>query len=593
MTRRPFRAVPLLAGTLLLAVPAAASAAEVSATDIAINSIWVVLAAILVLFMQAGFAMLETGLSRMKNAAAVVGKIVINLSISFLMFWAVGFSLAFGTGSGFIGSSGWFLDKSNSAVDFASLVYSNTPVEAQFFFQVAFVAVSLAIVFGTMLDRTKFIGYVIFGVIFTGFIYPTVAHWTWGGGWLFARGFQDFAGSSIVHLQGALAALAGTLILGPRIGKFRDRKAVPIPGHSIPFAILWVGWMGFNGGSFLNAVGMNFADVIVNTNLAAAAGVIGATLGSLVMFKTLDVSQMGNGAIAGLVAITAPCAFVDPWAAVVIGLVAGLIVPPLVVLVDRLRVDDPIGCLPVHGVAGIWGTLSAGLFAVPERATALAVGKGGLFYGEGGHQLWVQFYGIAATIGFTLTASLIVFAAVSASARSTSLPDSTFPSTACTDTRSASSMCPTRPPRPTSRPSPSPCPRRTPRSRPRQPKECKRREEDRGFHPARGLRGHPGPPGAHGASVHERERGQGIGSPEGLHRELSRSQDHHLPPAQAQVGGGRRRRRRGPRGGRHPRARPHGRAGGREDLRVRHRGRHPRADRGAWHGGARAASRRG
>jgi Amt family ammonium transporter len=176
--------------------------------------------------------------------------------------------------------------------------------------------------------------------------------------------------------------------------------------------ILWVGWMGFNPGSFLNAVGVNFADVAVNTNLAAAAGVIGATIGSLVMFRTLDVSQMGNGAIAALVAITAPCAFVDPWAAVLIGFVAGIIVPPLVVAIDKIRVDDPIGALPVHGIAGIWGTLACGLFATEERAASLGVGDGGLFDTGSGHQLWVQFYGVAATIGFTFTASFIVFAAI-------------------------------------------------------------------------------------------------------------------------------------------------------------------------------------
>jgi Amt family ammonium transporter len=415
MRRRSLRAVPLLAGALLLGAPAFAAAAEVSPTDIAINSIWVVVAAVLVLFMQAGFAMLEVGLSRMKNAAAVAGKIIINLAISFLMFWSVGFTLAFGAGNDFIGSSGWFLNNANPVTDFASLAYSNTPVEAQFFFQVVFVAVSLAIVFGTMLDRTRFAAYIIFGVVFTGFIYPTVAHWTWGGGWLAQDGFLDFAGSSIVHLQGALAALAGTLLLGARIGKFRNGKAVPIPGHSIPLAILgvlilWVGWMGFNGGSTLNAIGQNFADVIVNTNLAAAAGVIGATIGAYLMFKTADVSQMGNGAIAGLVAITAPCAFVDPWAAVVIGLVAGIIVPPLVVLVDRIRVDDPIGCLPVHGIAGVWGTLAVGLFATAQRT--LDPAKEGLFIGGSGHQLWVQFYGVAATVGFTLGLSLAVFALI-------------------------------------------------------------------------------------------------------------------------------------------------------------------------------------
>ena len=417
MRLRSFRLVPALVAVLLLLVPALAAAQDVSPTDVAVNSAFVFIAAVLVLFMQAGFAMLEVGLSRMKNAGAVMGKILINVSIVFLMFWAIGFSIGFGTGNDFIGSSGWFLDNSNPAVDYASLAYSATNFEVTYFFQVVFCAVSLAIVFGAMLDRTKFIAYILFAIAFAGVIYPIVAHWTWGGGWLLQDGFQDFAGSSIVHLQGALAALAGALLLGPRIGKFRDGKAVPIPGHSIPLMvlgviILWVGWMGFNPGSFLNAVGLNFADVAVNTNLAAAAGVIGATLGSLIMFKTLDVSQMGNGAIAGLVAITAPCAFVDPWAAIVIGLFAGLIVPPLVVAVDKIRVNDPVGALPVHGMAGIWGTLACGLFATEERATALAVGEGGLFYSGSGSQLWVQFYGVAATIGFTFTASFIVFAAI-------------------------------------------------------------------------------------------------------------------------------------------------------------------------------------
>ena len=417
MRLRPFRLVPVLAAVMLLLVPALAAAQDVTDQDIAINTLLVFFAAVLVLFMQAGFAMLEVGLSRMKNAGAVMGKILINLSISFLMFWAVGFAFAFGTGNNFIGSSGWFMDNGNPGSDFASLAYSNTNFEVTFFFQVVFCAVSLAIVFGAMLDRTKFIGYVLFAIAFTGVIYPIVAHWTWGGGWLLQDGFQDFAGSSIVHLQGALAATAGALILGPRIGRFRDGKSVPIPGHSVPLTILgviilWVGWMGFNPGSFLNAIGANFADVAVNTNLAAAAGVIGATIGSLLIFKTLDVSQMGNGALAGLVAITAPCAFVDPWAAVVIGLFAGLIVPPLVVAVDKLKVDDPVGAIPVHGMAGIWGTLACGLFATSDRATALAVGEGGLLTGGGGHQLWVQFYGVAATIGFTFTASFIVFMAI-------------------------------------------------------------------------------------------------------------------------------------------------------------------------------------
>lgn len=414
MRVRSFRLVPLLAAIMVLSIPALAVAQDApTEQDIAINTLLVFLGATLVLFMQAGFAMLEVGLSRMKNAGAVMAKIVINLSITFIVFWAVGFSFAFGDGNGFIGSSGWFMDVSNPAADYSSLAGYAVNFESTFFFQATFAAVSLAIVFGTMLDRTKFAAYVIFGILYIGLIYPTVAHWTWGGGWLFEDGFLDFAGSSIVHLQGALAALAGTLILGPRIGKFRNGKATPIPGHSIPLMvlgviILWVGWMGFNPASYLNAIGSNFADVAVNTNLAAAAGVIGATIASLIIFKTLDVSQMGNGAIAGLVAITAPCAFVDAWAAVLIGVIAGLIVPAIVVGVDKLKVDDPVGALPAHGVAGIWGTLAVGLFCTAERTGA----REGLFLGGGGEQLWVQFYGIAATVGFTFVACFIVFMAI-------------------------------------------------------------------------------------------------------------------------------------------------------------------------------------
>lgn len=399
-------------GLLALSIaPASALAAPTSPTDVAIDSLWVVVAAILVLFMQAGFAMLEIGLSRMKNAASVAAKIMVNLSIAFICFWATGFALAFGDGSDFAGSSGWFLDRGG---DYGALAFSSIPVEAKFFFQAVFCAVSLAIVFGTMLDRTRFWAQAAFAAVFCSLIYPVVAHWTWGGGWLGQLGFQDFAGSSIVHLQGALGALAGTLLLGPRIGRYVKGRSVPIPGHSMPLAILgviilWIGWMGFNPGSFLGAIGVNFADVAVNTNLAAAAGVLGALVASLAVFRTADVSQVGNGALAGLVAITAPCAFVDAWAALVIGLVAGLAVPPLVLMIDRLRIDDPVGCLPVHGLAGIWGTIACGLFAAPERVAALGVGEPGLLLGGGAHQLGIQALGVGATIAFVLPACALVF----------------------------------------------------------------------------------------------------------------------------------------------------------------------------------------
>lgn len=414
MRLRAFRLAPLFAAALLLLLPALAAAQDegerLLATEIAVDSIWVVLAAILVLFMQAGFAMLETGLSRMKNAGAVMAKIFVNLAVALIMFWAIGFGLAFGDGNGFVGATGFGLPTGNVAEDFPGYAESLVPIEGQFMFQVVFAAVSLAIVFGSMLDRTKFQAYVVFGIVYVGLLYPIVAHWTWGGGWLGEDGFLDFAGSSIVHLQGAVAALAGALILGPRIGKFRNGKAIPIPGHSMPLAllgvlILLVGWQGFNGGSSLAAIGANFSDVILNTNLAAGAGVLGAIVGSLIMFRTLDVSQIGNGMIAALVAITAPCAFVDAWAAIVIGVIAGLLVPPLVVGIERLKIDDPVGAVPVHGISGIWGTLAIGFFAVADKTD----GVDGIFYGGDGEQLWIQTYGVLATIGFTFVTTAIVF----------------------------------------------------------------------------------------------------------------------------------------------------------------------------------------
>jgi Amt family ammonium transporter len=434
MRSKALRLTPLWALLLLMAAPVLAFAQDAPTVDSlaedvtaltgAVDSIWVAVAASFVLLMQAGFALLEVGLSRMKNAGAVMAKILINMSIAMLMFWATGFALAYGTGNDFWGTSGFFFSETGFA-DPAEYVYATATasITSLWFFQVVFVCVSLAIVFGSMLDRTKFIGYVLFAICFAGFIYPIVAHWTWGGGWLFKDGFLDYAGSSIVHLQGALGALTGALILGPRIGKFRNGKPVPIPGHSIPLAvagvlILWFGWMGFNGGSSLLAKGVDFADVLVNTNLAAAGGVIGATIMSLVLFKTLDVSQMGNGAIAGLVAITAPCAFVDYWAGILIGLVGGALVPLVVVGVEKMKIDDPLGALAAHGVAGIWGTLAIGLFGTATRMDPVLVdlvgleSREGLLVGGGLGQLWVQFYGIAATVAFTGALTAIVFLAI-------------------------------------------------------------------------------------------------------------------------------------------------------------------------------------
>jgi Amt family ammonium transporter len=246
-----------------------------------------------------------------------------------------------------------------------------------------------------MLERTKFIVYILFAIPFSGFIYPMISHWLFGGGWLMQLGGQDFAGSTVVHLTGATAGFAGLLLLGPRIGKYgRDGKPNAIPGHNMPLAqlgviILWFGWFGFNPGSTLNATNLHFADVVITTNLAAAAGAIAAMGAIWFAQRTLDVGMIGNGAIAALVAITAPSGYVEPWAALVIGAVAGLIVVYGVLLIDKL-VDDPVGALSAHGLAGIWGTLSLGFFADPALAKFNAVGQGGLFYGAGPHQLGVQ-----------------------------------------------------------------------------------------------------------------------------------------------------------------------------------------------------------
>jgi Amt family ammonium transporter len=424
MRRKLLRRLALLSTAVLLlvlALPGLAFAQKGPSTaelSLAMDTVWVIVTACLVLFMQAGFAMLEVGFSRMKNVGSVVAKILVNMAIAALLFWAFGFALAFGTGNALIGTEGWFLAVPAGQVNdvYAGLSWTQVPLSAKFLFQVAFCAVSLAIVWGTMLERTKFAVYVIFAVVFAGLIYPMVGHWIWGGGWLTDLGMQDFAGSTVVHLSGAMAALAGTLLLGPRLGKYDDDgRPVTIPGHNMPLAvlgvlILWIGWWGFNPGSTMAAI-PDIADIALTTNLAAAAGVLGAMGMSYLYRRNVDVGMGGNGAIAALVAITAPCAFVAPWASIVIGFVAGIIMYATLVYVDKIGVDDPLGAIAAHGMGGIWGTLSCGLFTTPALA---AVGEPGLFYGGGLYQLGIQALGIVAAGGFVFTASLVVFALLKA-----------------------------------------------------------------------------------------------------------------------------------------------------------------------------------
>src|SRR5918911_1291131 len=422
--RELLRRVALISTTVLLlvlALPALALAQDgptVADLSLAMDTVWVLVAAVLVLFMQAGFAMLEVGFSRMKNVGSVVAKILVNLAIAALLFWAVGFAFAFGTGNAIIGTEGWFLAAAPDQVNavYSGLSWTQVPLSAKFLFQVAFCAVSLAVVWGTMLERTKFAVYLVFAVVFAGLIYPMVGHWIWGGGWLTDLGMQDFAGSTVVHLSGAMAALAGTLLLGPRLGKYDDTgRPVTIPGHNMPLAvlgvlILWIGWWGFNPGSTMAAT-PQIADIALTTNLAAAAGVLGAMGMSYLYRRNIDVGMGGNGAIAALVAITAPCAFVASWASIVIGFVAGVVMYTTLAYVDRIGVDDPLGAIAAHGMGGIWGTLSAGLFTTPELA---AIGQPGLFYGGGLYQLGVQALGIVAAGGFVFTSSFMVFAILKA-----------------------------------------------------------------------------------------------------------------------------------------------------------------------------------
>jgi Amt family ammonium transporter len=392
----------------------------------AASTLWVVVAAVLVMFMQAGFAFLEAGLTRMKNVGHVAAKNVLIFAIASVVYYLVGFGIAFGDdGSGLVGGSG-FLPSTDELLRIGQAPFSwfsEIPAGAGYLFEVVFAGVSLAIVWGAMAERTKLWVYFAFGIVFT-LLYSVVSHWIWSpDGWLFSRGMQDFAGSTVVHYQGALAGLAGALLLGPRLGRFgADGRPNAIPGHNMAFTtlgviILWFGWFGFNAGSTLSVRfgGLGFFSyVALNTNLAAAAGVIGAVATSWAIVKKPDLSMMLNGAIAALVAITAACAFVAPWAALAIGFVAGAIVVLGSQLVERARIDDPVGAIAAHGMAGVWGTLALGLLTVPDLAERLGTGQGGLVYTGSPSQLETQALGLAAVGAFTFGASFLVLLAMKA-----------------------------------------------------------------------------------------------------------------------------------------------------------------------------------
>ncbi len=377
--------------------------AAVELVQIHANYLWTLVAAALVFFMQAGFAMVEAGFTRAKNTVNIMMKNLMDFSAGTIAFWAVGFGLMFGaTTTGWFGASGFFLG------DFSP---DGDPwVLAFWMFQVVFAATAATIVSGAMAERTKFSGYLIYSVIISGLIYPVFGSWAWGSlykgnGWLEGLGFIDFAGSTVVHSVGGWAALAGAVVLGPRLGKYnKEGKLVrPILGHNMPLAalgvfILWLGWFGFNPGSTTTA-DKSIAMIFVNTNLAAAAGVVLAMTTSWIKFGKPEVSMSLNGALAGLVAITSPCANVTPGSAVAIGAVAGVLVVFSVLFFDRIRVDDPVGAISVHGVCGAWGTLAAGLF---DMGGMSAKGIG------------VQILGIAACFVWTFCTAYAMFKGIDA-----------------------------------------------------------------------------------------------------------------------------------------------------------------------------------
>jgi Amt family ammonium transporter len=403
-------------GALLVLFPTIAFADDPSAAQLnmGLNAIWVLVAGVLVLLMQGGFILLEAGSTRMKNAGHVAGKTIFTLGLCSLIFWAVGYGFAFGTDASeslnkVIGLGNFLFEPSLSAGE-----GEGYPSSIFFIFQLAFAAVSLSIAWGGFAERAKLSAYLIFTIVFASVIYPVIAHWIWGYGWLADLGAQDYAGSTVVHLTGAMGAFAATILLKPRIGRFnKDGSANEILGHNQVFTalavlLLWVGWFGFNAGSALSVGDGFFGYVAFNTQLGAAGGAVAALLISWLINGKADITTMLNGALAGLVAITASCAYVDPWAAVVIGLVAGVLVFFSSKFFEKIKVDDPIFALSVHGAAGVWGTLSNGLFATKELVTKVNVGKPGLFNGGGWDQLVVQIESVVVCGAFAFIASYIV-----------------------------------------------------------------------------------------------------------------------------------------------------------------------------------------
>ena len=390
----------------------------------AADTLWVLIAAFLVFFMNLGFAMVESGLCRAKNAVNILSKNVIVFCVTTFVFWIVGFAIMFGNGNSLFGTEGWALfgaDNSPATGDayqgiFASLGWTGVPLYAKFIFQLVFAGTAATIVSGAVAERIKYFSFFVFSAAMAIVIYPVAGHWIWGGGWLatMETPFLDFAGSTVVHSIGGWAALIGAIMLGPRLGKYtRDGKVNAIPGHDMGMAtlgmfVLWFGWFGFNPGSTMAADPDAIARIAINTCLAGAVGGVASTFVSFIALGKPDLSMVLNGILAGLVAITAACNWTTPGGSIIIGLIAGVLVVYAVLFFDKIKVDDPVGALSVHLVNGVWGTLAVGLFAADIG------GVKGLLYGGGTAQLFSQVKGIVAVAVYVVVVSLICWAIIKA-----------------------------------------------------------------------------------------------------------------------------------------------------------------------------------
>jgi Amt family ammonium transporter len=389
--------------------------------------VWTLITAFLVFWMNAGFALVESGFCRVKNAVNILSKNFVVFALSSVSFFLLGWGLMFGDGNPFVGTSGlWLVGGADNSpatgMDYmgvyTAINWTGIPLYAKFFFQLVFAGTAATIVSGCVAERVKYVSFIVFSVLLVGIAYPITGHWIWGGGWLAQAGFWDFAGSTVVHTVGGVAGLAGILVLGPRIGKYKANGSTnAIPGHNMTSAtlgclILWLGWFGFNPGSTMAADPGAISHILTTTNLAGAMGLLTATVTAWLVLGKPDLGMTINGCLAGLVAITAPCAFVSANSSLIIGGTAGIIVVFAVLFFDRMKIDDPVGALAVHLANGVFGTLCVGLFA-QDKITGVATGNG-LFNGGGFTLLSAQAMGSGAVILFTLVVSVVFWVAIKA-----------------------------------------------------------------------------------------------------------------------------------------------------------------------------------